>query len=116
MDKNTHVYCYNCKNGEGLFKNIEDSEANKLPKDCEACFPYNPEDSYRLECRKNYVEKSNEEITTSGVIEYLSSFVEDMQDKIAKGDKNNLLYEERILFINKAIEICRKSQEEFLWK
>lgn len=61
----------------------------------------------------NIVDNDNEDsfdnISTLGAIDYLTSFIEDMEEKISNGDKNKMLYEERILFINKAVEICNES-------
>lgn len=54
MNKNTHVYCTNCKYGKILIKSIIND--TNLPNECKNCNPYNPEDSCRYEERPNYIE------------------------------------------------------------
>lgn len=50
--ENYHVYCTNCQSWRELLKSIMcDFE---VPKQCEDCYPYNPEDSFELSIRKNY--------------------------------------------------------------
>lgn len=55
MDKNTHVYCTNCKFGDNLIKNIIKEIEN--PTQCNGCNPYNPEDSTPFNERPNYIQK-----------------------------------------------------------
>lgn len=54
MDKNTHVYCTNCTKGGDLIQSIINETA--IPKRCNGCYPYNPEDSTPYEERPNYIE------------------------------------------------------------
>ena len=53
-------------------------------------------------------------ITIQGAVEYLKSYVEEMQDRIEQGDPKALLYEERIAFISVAISALKElvSKEE----
>lgn len=44
--------------------------------------------------------------TEQGTISYLSSWIEDMEDRIQDGDPRAMLYEERIMFLKKAKEMC----------
>lgn len=55
MDKNTYVYCTNCKFGEDLINSLINE--TKEPINCTNCNPYNPEDSTPLTERPNYIEK-----------------------------------------------------------
>jgi len=54
MDKNTHVYCTECINGKQLIESIIEDNILLMPKECESCYPWNPEDSFRFEERPNY--------------------------------------------------------------
>ncbi len=53
MNKNTHVYCTNCKYGELLIDALI-SQAD-IPDRCKDCYPYDAEDSRSFELRKNYI-------------------------------------------------------------
>ena len=55
MDKNTYVYCVNCIYGNMLFNAIIDDK--DIPKYCDGCDPYDPEDSRRYSDRPNYKPK-----------------------------------------------------------
>lgn len=46
--------------------------------------------------------------TEQGTIAYLSSWIEDMEDRIRSKDPRAQLYEERIVFLIKAKEMCEK--------
>jgi hypothetical protein len=48
-----HVYCTDCFYGKDLLDKIENLKPS-LPKRCENCYPYDPEDSVPLGIRKNY--------------------------------------------------------------
>lgn len=45
-----------------------------------------------------------ETITKQGCIAYLNSWSENLKDRIEQGDPRKRLYEEQIIFLNKAIE------------
>lgn len=49
-----------------------------------------------------------EKISNTECLMYLSSWVETLQDRINQGDPRDLLYEEQIAFLNKAIEELEK--------
>lgn len=53
MQKDTHVYCTECKEGDNLISSIEGDK--DIPITCKNCFPYNPEDSYKFKERPNFV-------------------------------------------------------------
>ena len=48
-----------------------------------------------------------EKMTKQGTISYLSSWVENLEDRISQDDPRKRLYEEQILFLNKAIELIK---------
>lgn len=50
-----HVYCTKCINWKDLIDAIINDSL--IPKECDNCFPYDPEDSRPLYQRKNYKEK-----------------------------------------------------------
>lgn len=52
-----------------------------------------------------------EKISSVECLDYLSSWVETLQDRINQGDPRDLLYEEQIVFLNKAVEIIRKTNK-----
>ena len=59
MDKNTYVYCINCKNYKTNLKCIDDDEYDNFREYCKKCPCYececwNPEDSMKFEDRPNY--------------------------------------------------------------
>lgn len=54
MDKNTHVYCTECRNGNKLINQLMKDEPFVEPENCKGCNSYNPEDSMRFELRPNY--------------------------------------------------------------
>jgi hypothetical protein len=60
INEHTQVYCTLCKHGEELIRELikEDAKAN-IPKSCEECNPWNPEDSCAYEERPNYSPKEN---------------------------------------------------------
>ena len=49
-----------------------------------------------------------EKITKQGCISYLSSWSETLKDRIEQGDPRKMLYEEQIIFLNKAVEELKK--------
>lgn len=56
MDQDIHIYCSNCVNGKELFDAII-LNSRYIPKDCDECHPWNPEDSFPFEKRSRYKEK-----------------------------------------------------------
>lgn len=56
-NQDQHVYCVNCKEWKELIKAIMSDW--EVPKNCEGCYPYNPEDSFPFSIRKNYIEKQD---------------------------------------------------------
>lgn len=52
--------------------------------------------------------KPKEIITKDGCVDYLKSWIENLQDHINQGDPKSRLYEEQILFLNKAVEEIEK--------
>jgi hypothetical protein len=55
MKKNIYVYCTECQYGEKLLIEIKKNGETITPKQCEGCFPWNPEDSFRFKKRPNYI-------------------------------------------------------------
>jgi hypothetical protein len=53
MNKDTHVYCTDCKYGEELIDTFDNLEP--MPCACCSCFPLDPEDSHPFGVRKNYI-------------------------------------------------------------
>lgn len=54
MKDTEHVYCTKCINGKELIKSIYDDLP--IPKECDSCYSYDPEDSRPFYQRKNYKE------------------------------------------------------------
>lgn len=52
MNSYTYVYCTECVHGEELINAIVDGA--EMPIICNKCYPYNPEDSFPFEIRRNY--------------------------------------------------------------
>lgn len=46
-------------------------------------------------------------VTKEGAVDYLSSFIEDMESKIKESHSKSMLYEERVLFLSKALEMLK---------
>ena len=63
MDKDTHVYCVNCTNGELLITSISEDKPEIIPTFCLSCDSYDPEDSKRFEERPNYIQKESVDST-----------------------------------------------------
>ena len=53
MNEYTHVYCTNCNNGQKLIGAYL-MNSTWLPKDCDECYPWNPEDSVPMNERPKY--------------------------------------------------------------
>lgn len=60
MDECIHVYCTDCVRGEKLIDTLWwwNHNGQNIPKECEGCFPFDPEDSSPFYMRKNYIKKS----------------------------------------------------------
>jgi len=57
-EKDKHVYCFDCINGQDLLNAVM-LKSKTIPKDCDECYPWNPEDSFPLKERTKYKEISN---------------------------------------------------------
>ena len=57
-EKDEHVYCFDCLNGQDLLNSIM-LNSKTIPKDCDECYPWNPEDSFPLSERTKYQEINN---------------------------------------------------------
>lgn len=51
---------------------------------------------------------NSEKITKQGCISYLNSWSETLKDRISQGDPRKILYEEQIVFLDKAIKELKK--------
>ncbi|MDF2879960.1 MAG: hypothetical protein K0R54_517 [Clostridiaceae bacterium] len=60
LNKNTHVYCTQCKHGDELFNELLKDTDFTEPQNCIGCDSSNPEDSMTFENRPNYVKKRRE--------------------------------------------------------
>lgn len=66
MKSTTHVYCTNCKFGEGLLQAL--IQGTHEPTACSGCYPYEPEDSVPLAERPNYTEITAQTSSHRGVL------------------------------------------------
>lgn len=95
------VYCKKCG-----YKMVESKNTETIH--CMACG--NKEKRRKIMGKTNRKDAEFETISKVGCVEYLKSWVEDLNEKIAKGDPNALLYNEQVAFLNKAIVELEKTK------